>query len=60
MARSQGNIANSSGSVLEQTVALTLKAKGFEVVKYRDWEKAQDFYSQELLLENVPICISIV
>lgn len=54
MARTQGNIANSSGNVLEQTVALTLKAKDFEVLKYRDWEKNKELYGKELLLENVP------
>jgi hypothetical protein len=54
MARTQGNIANSSGNVLEQTVVSTFKAKGFEVVKYRVWDKNKDSYGTELLLENVP------
>ncbi|HIE35187.1 MAG TPA: 4-diphosphocytidyl-2C-methyl-D-erythritol kinase [Campylobacterales bacterium] len=52
--RTQGNRANSSGNVLEQTVISTLKAKGFEVAKYREWEKDKDKYSKELLLKNVP------
>jgi hypothetical protein len=54
MARTQGNIANSSGNVLEQAVVSTFKTKGFEVVKYREWEKHPERYSNELLLENVP------
>lgn len=54
MARTQGNIANSSGNVLEQAVVSTFKTKGFEVVRYRDWEKNKEGYGQELLLENVP------
>jgi hypothetical protein len=54
MARTQGNIANSSGNVLEQAVVSTFKTKGFEVVKYREWEKHPERYSHELLLENVP------
>lgn len=54
MARTQGNIANSSGNVLEQAVVSTFKTKGYEVVKYRDWEKNREKYGQELLLENVP------
>lgn len=54
MARGQGNKANSSGNVLEQTVVSTFKAKGFEVVKYRIWDKNRENYGSELLLENVP------
>lgn len=54
MARTQGNIANSSGNVLEQAVVSTFKTKGFEVVKYRDWVKNKDGFDKELLLENVP------
>jgi hypothetical protein len=54
MARTQGNIANSSGNVLEQTVVSTFKAKGFEVIKYRVWDKNKEKYGDELLLENVP------
>lgn len=54
MARTQGNIANSSGNVLEQAVVSTFKTKGFEVVKYREWEKHKKMYGNELLLENVP------
>lgn len=54
MARAQGNKANSTGNVLEQTVVSTFKAKGFEVVKYRVWEKKKEKYGTELLLENIP------
>lgn len=52
MDRPQGNIANSSGTVLEQNVVSTFKAKGFEVVKYSFWEKNK--YGGELILKNVP------
>lgn len=54
MDRTQGNIANSSGNVLEQNVVSTFKAKGFEVVKYSFWNKNQNKYGGELLLKNVP------
>lgn len=54
MPRTQGNRANSSGNVLEQTVVSTFKAKGFEVVKYRAWLSCPEQYGTELLLENVP------
>nr|QUV75658.1 hypothetical protein [Caulerpa lentillifera] len=46
------NRGNSSGNVLEQNVVSTFKAKGFEVVKYKFWDKNK--YGGELLLENVP------
>jgi len=54
MSRTQGNIANSSGNVLEQTVISTFKAKGFEIEMYRVWEKNPNKYGDELLLKNVP------
>lgn len=54
MSRTQGNVANSSGNVLEQAVVSTFKAKGFEIIKYRLWDKNKDKYGSELLLENVP------
>lgn len=52
--RTQGNIANSTGSVLEQTIISILRAKGFELVKFRVWDRNKDNYGEELLLENVP------
>ncbi len=56
MDRTQGNRANSTGKVLEQTVVSTFSVKGFKVVNYRVWEKNKDKvdYGDELLLENVP------
>lgn len=52
--RTQGNAANSSGNVLEQTVISTMAAKGFEVEMYRKWVKDPSRYGGELLLKNVP------
>ncbi|HOF99133.1 MAG TPA: hypothetical protein PLD44_07095, partial [Paludibacteraceae bacterium] len=43
-----------SGNQLEVAVKTVLIGKGFELVKYRDWEKNQEKYGKELLLENVP------
>lgn len=54
MPRTQGNIANNSGNVLEQMVISTLSAKGFEVVMYRAWIKNPSRYGSELVLKNVP------
>jgi len=54
MARTQGNRANNSGKVLEQSVVSTFKSKGFQVVKYRIWDKNRDKYGEEILLENAP------
>nr|ARR28440.1 hypothetical protein [Caulerpa okamurae] len=56
MDRTQGNIANSSGNVLEQNVISTFKTKGFEVVKYSFWNKNQNKYGgvPKGLLKNVP------
>lgn len=50
----QGNLANSSGNTLEQTVVATLESKGFESEMYRKWEKNPERYGRELLLRNVP------
>lgn len=52
--RTQGNAANSSGNVLEQTVISTMTAKGFVSVSYSEWVKHPDAYDGELLLKNVP------
>jgi hypothetical protein len=52
--RTQGNQANQTGNVLEQTVASTFAVKGFEVLMYRAWIKDPSKYSSELLLKNVP------
>lgn len=54
MAKVQGALANASGNILEQTVTTVFHKKGFEIVKYREWEKKQDGYGKELILTNVP------
>lgn len=46
--------SNISGNLLETTVKTVLTAEGFELVKYRDWEKNKEKYGDEILLENVP------
>lgn len=43
-----------SGNVLERTVKEVIAANGFEIVKYRDWNKSPEKYGTELLLTNVP------
>lgn len=43
-----------SGNVLERTVKEVLAANGFQIVKYRDWNKSPEKYGTELLLTNVP------
>lgn len=50
----QGGLANSSGNTLERTVVGTLLSKGFEVERYRVWQKNPSRYGKELLLHNVP------
>lgn len=50
----KGSISNVTGSVLEGTVKSILLTKGFELVKYRDWEKNKAAFGDELLLMNVP------
>lgn len=52
--RTQGNQANQTGNVLEQTIASTFASKGFEVLMYREWIKHPDAHSSDLLLKNVP------
>lgn len=44
----------SSGPTLERTVKAVCQEKGFEIVKYRDWEANRDEYGKELLLTHVP------
>jgi hypothetical protein len=50
----KGTKSNISGNQLEVAVKTVLLGKGFELVKYRVWEKNQEKYGKELLLENVP------
>ncbi len=50
----QGTKGNINGRLLESTVKNTICQKGFENVKYREWERNQSEYGDELLLENVP------
>ena len=51
---SQGGYANSSGSILEQTIVSTVEQKGFEVVPYSEYHKRPLDFGSELLLRNVP------
>lgn len=50
----KANTVSSSGGQLEGSVRGVLKGKGFEIVKFREWEKNKEKYGEELLLENVP------
>lgn len=50
----QGARGNISGNQLEVAVKTVLMGKGFELVRYRLWEKNKEKYGTELLLENVP------
>lgn len=50
----KGALASNQGKILENTVESTFKSKGFEIVKYRTWDKNRDKYGNELLLENCP------
>ena len=50
----KGTKSNISGNQLEVAVKTVLAGKGFELVKFRIWEKNQEKYGKELLLENVP------
>lgn len=43
-----------SGNVLERTVKEVLATNGFEVIRYRDWNKNPEKFGTELLLTNVP------
>jgi len=53
-ANKQGALASNQGKILEKTVESTFSAKGFEVTKYRAWDKDRSKYGEELLLENCP------
>jgi len=50
----QGALASNQGKILEKTVETTFQAKGFEIIKYRTWDKNREKYGSELLLENCP------
>ncbi len=50
----KGSIASNQGRILEKAVETTFQAKGFEILKYRTWERNKEKYSHELLLENCP------
>lgn len=50
----KGTKSNISGNQLEVAVKTVLTGKGFELVKYRTWEKSKEKYGNELLLENIP------
>ncbi len=50
----KGALASNQGKILEKTVESTFRSKGFEVIKYRQWDKNHQLYSEELLLENCP------
>lgn len=50
----KGTKSNISGNQLEVAVKTVLTGKGFELVKYRVWDKNKEKYGKELLLENVP------
>ena len=50
----KGALASNQGKILEKTVESTFKSKGFEIVKYRTWDKNRSNYGDELLLENCP------
>jgi hypothetical protein len=50
----KGAYASHQGKVLETTVESTLKAKGFEIVMFRDWQRMQDAYSDNVLLKHCP------
>lgn len=50
----KGTKSNVSGNQLELAVKTVLVAKGFQLVKYRVWEKNKVAYGNELLLMNVP------
>ena len=53
MVKKQGELANVSGSTLEQTVKTVFQNKGFEIVTHSKWRKHPEGYAKELLLTNV-------
>lgn len=54
MVKNQGQTANITGNSLENMVISTLKNKGFEVIKYNDYQNKPNKYGNELLLRHVP------
>jgi hypothetical protein len=50
----QGAYACKQGKLLEATVESTFKAKGFEVVMFRDWQRKQAAYSGDVLVKHCP------
>lgn len=50
----KGSKASGTGRVLEQTIVPALKAKGFEVVSYREWKEHPESFGKELLLTHAP------
>ncbi len=50
----QGTKANKQGKILEGTVKSVFLAKGFCIVKYKDWYKKPEKYGEELLIEDAP------
>ncbi|MDR3114509.1 MAG: 4-diphosphocytidyl-2C-methyl-D-erythritol kinase [Treponema sp.] len=50
----QGAYACHQGKVLERTVESTFKAKGFEIVMFRDWAQRKDAYGEDVLLKHCP------
>lgn len=49
-----GSFATKTGNRLEVTVKEIFTHYEFEIVKYREWEKAPLLYGEELVLLNVP------
>lgn len=54
MQRTQGNQANQTGKVLENAVASTFQAKGFDVAPYGEWIHNKREYRDDILLKNAP------
>ncbi|KAF0179151.1 MAG: Site-specific DNA methylase [Nitrospirae bacterium] len=52
--KKQGALANIGGNLLEKTVQEIFLAKGFQLVKYKQWKDRLDLYGKELLLTNAP------
>lgn len=50
----KGTKSNVSGNQLEIAVKTVLTGKGFELVKYREWEENPEKHGEELLCSNVP------
>ncbi|MEJ5262526.1 MAG: PD-(D/E)XK nuclease superfamily protein [Ignavibacterium sp.] len=50
----KGQKGNITGNQLESAVKSVFVGKGFQIIKYRDWIKSPEKYSEEVLLTNVP------